>query len=302
LFHDVPGFPDTVRRTSTVWRQAAFKEKHLMSGADARPARLSVVVTGGGTIAPVDDVRLLTNVSSGRFAAAITEACLERSAAVWHIHSPPALLPFVRSARFELDAPDPAAEVDRLARLREKWLSVRDRLHLVPLPVGTVADYQQTLKRVVQDRSIDIAFLTMAVSDFEPEPRAGKISSEAAETLVIHCKRTPKVIRSVRDWSPSIYLVGFKLLSGVSPEVLIRQAESACHTNRAQLTVANDLELIRQGRHTLHLVRPGFEPETLPPGDDLADRLVDRVFTWARAAGDSMLSRPPSPARAGDSS
>jgi len=259
-----------------------------------------VVVTGGGTIAPIDDVRILTNVSSGRFAAAITEACLERNAAVWHIHAPTALLPFVRSARFDLDAPDPAAEIDRLARLREKWQSMRDRLHLVPLQVGTVADYQQTLKRTLQDRSIDLAFLTMAVSDFEPEPRAGKISSDAAESLIIHCTRTPKVIRSVRDWSPSIYLVGFKLLSGVSPEVLIRQAEIACRTNRAQLTVANDLELIRQGRHTLHLVRPGFEPETLPSGDDLADRLVDRVFSWAGTAGDSALSRPPSPTGAGD--
>ena len=36
---------------------------------------MNVVVTGGGTIAPIDDVRLMTNVSSGRFAAAITEAC-----------------------------------------------------------------------------------------------------------------------------------------------------------------------------------------------------------------------------------
>jgi phosphopantothenate-cysteine ligase len=261
-----------------------------------------VVVTGGGTIAPIDDVRLLTNVSSGRFAAAITEACLERNAAVWHIHTPPALLPFLRSARSELDAPDPAAEVDRLARLREKWQSVRDRLHLVPLRVGTVADYQETLKRILHDRSIDVAFLTMAVSDFEPEPRPGKIRSEATESLVIHCTRTPKVIRSVRDWSPSIYLVGFKLLSGVSREVLIRDAEIACRTNRAQLTVANDLELIRQGRHTLHLVRPGVEPETLPPGDDLADRLVDRVFSWAGDAGDSLLSRHPSPTGAGDAS
>ena len=38
---------------------------------------MNVVVTGGGTIAPIDDVRLMTNVSSGRFAAAITEAWLD---------------------------------------------------------------------------------------------------------------------------------------------------------------------------------------------------------------------------------
>jgi phosphopantothenate-cysteine ligase len=259
------------------------------------PIRPNVVVTGGGTIAPIDDVRLLTNVSSGRFAAAITEACLERGAGVWHIHTPPALIPFVRSARFDLDTPHPAAEIDRLTRLREKWTSVRERLHLVPLGSGTVDDYQHTLKRILQERPIDVAFLAMAVADFEPEPRSGKIDSQSADLLVLHCQRTPKVIRSVRDWAPSIYLVGFKLLSGVNLEHLIRQAEIACRTNRAQLTVANDLELIRQGRHTLHLVRPGFEPETLPPGDDLADRLIDRVFSWAGATLNSALSHRTSP-------
>ena len=33
----------------------------------------------------------------------------------------------------------------------------------------------------------------------------------------MRCRRTPKVIRSVRDWAPSVYLVGFKLLSNVRP-------------------------------------------------------------------------------------
>jgi phosphopantothenate---cysteine ligase (CTP) len=273
----------------------------MMNRAPESPAGPNVVVTAGGTIAPIDDVRVLTNISSGRFAASITEACLNRNAAVWHIHTPSALLPFVRSARFEFDAPDPAAEIDRLTRLRQTWKNVRDRLHLVPLQIGTVADYQQTLKRTLQDRSIDLAFLTMAVSDFEPEARTGKISSEA-DSLVLHCTRTPKVIRSVRDWAPAIYLVGFKLLSGVSPDVLIGQAEIACRTNRAQLTVANDMELIRQGRHTLHLVRPEVEPETLPPGDDLANRLVERVFEWAGVALGGELSRPPLPTSANEPS
>jgi phosphopantothenoylcysteine synthetase/decarboxylase len=270
-----------------------------MNQAARNTMAMNVVVTGGGTIAPIDDVRVLTNISSGRFAASITEACLDRNATVWHIHAPSALLPFVRSARFDLDAPDPAGEAVRLARLQETWRSVRDRLHPVALQTGTVADYQETLKRILQAHAIDVAFLSMAVSDFEPKPRAGKIPSETAESLVIECRRTPKVIRMVRDWSPSVYLVGFKLLSGVTSQELIRAARRACRANRAQLTVANDLELIRQGRHTLHLVRPGAEPETLEPGDDLAERLVDRVFAWADAARNFAPSHPALPAEPG---
>lgn len=243
---------------------------------------MNVVVTGGGTIAPVDDVRLLTNVSSGRLAAAISESWLDRGATVWHIHVASAQVPVKRHAWFDLDAADPAVEGDRLSRLHRRWLDRRDRLHLVPLEKGTVADYAAVLKHTLETEPIDVAMLAMAVSDYEPDAHAGKLSSEA-ETLVIRCRRTPKVIRSVRDWAPSVYLVGFKLLSDVSSAKLIGRAEEACRVNRADLTVANDLKTLRQGRHTLHLVRPGAEPETLEPGDDLADRLVARIAALAAA-------------------
>jgi phosphopantothenate---cysteine ligase (CTP) len=244
---------------------------------------MNVVVTGGGTIAPIDDVRILTNVSSGRFSAAITEACLDRGASVWHVHAAGARLPIKRFAEFALDTAEPAAELLRLARLRENWLRQRDRLQLVPLSIGNVDDYSTTLKQVLQSQAIDVVFLPMAVADYEPEAQLGKISSEA-ESLVLHCRRTPKVIRMVREWAPSVYLVGFKLLSRASRDELIRRAQAACRDNRADLTVANDLETLRQGRHTIHLVRPDQEPETLDSGDDLAGRLVDRVLAWAKSS------------------
>jgi phosphopantothenate-cysteine ligase len=255
---------------------------------------MNAVVTGGGTIAPVDDVRLLTNVSSGRLAAAISESFLDRGASVWHIHAPSAQLPLKRHARFALDAADPAAELDRLTRLRLRWLDQGDRLHLVPLEKGTVADYAATLKATLVARPIDVAVLTMAVSDYEPEPHPGKLRSDA-ESLVVRCHRTPKVIRSVRDWAPSIYLVGFKLLSDVPTDELIRRAEEACRINRADLTVANDLRTLRQGKHTLHLVRPCAAAETLEPGDDLADRLVARIADLADAKRRSRAVAPDAP-------
>jgi phosphopantothenoylcysteine synthetase/decarboxylase len=243
---------------------------------------MNVVVTGGGTIAPIDDVRLLANVSSGRFSAMISEACLRRGATVWHLYAPTAQLPYVRQAGYNLDTPDPDAELDRLRRLRQEWLGVRARLHLVPLLQGTVADYAENLERVLRGQRIDVAFLAMAVSDFEPVPVSGKLDSDA-DCLDIRALRAPKVIRSVRDWSPGVFLVGFKLLSRVGTADLVFEAGEACVTNRADLTVANDLQTLRAGRHTVHLVRPGHPFETLEPGDDLAERLVERVFELAAA-------------------
>ena len=179
---------------------------------------MNVVVTGGGTIAPIDDVRLMTNISSGRFAASISRG----------VPGPGSLglarpRPHRRSSRCG-DSPGTRSGCGRPLRRAaigwcasaRRWLSARDRLHLVPLEEGTVADYAATLKAVLDAQPIDVAVLAMAVSDFEPEPYAGKISSDA-ESLVVRCRPTPKVIRSVRDWAPSVYLVGFKLLSRVQP-------------------------------------------------------------------------------------
>ncbi len=241
---------------------------------------MNVLVTGGGTSAPIDDVRTITNVSTGHFAATISESCLARGACVWHLHTPAAQLPMLRRAQFDMEGDDPTGELDRLRRLHEEWEAARDRLHLVPLKAGTVADYARSLHHLLLTQPIDLAFLAMAVSDYEPVPVSGKVSSDENE-LIVRCVRTPKVIRSVRDWAPSVYLVGFKLLSRATMPELISQAEASGQTNRADLTVANDLQSLLAGRHTVHLVRTGHAPVTLEPGADLADRLVARVLEWA---------------------
>lgn len=247
---------------------------------------MQIVVSGGGTIAPVDDVRVLTNLSTGRLAAAITEAFLARGDSVWHIQTPTALAPLRRLARFDLDTPDPEAELERLSALHRRWVECGNRLRSVALREGTVGEYARVLSEVLASQPIDIAVLAMAASDYEPEPISGKIDSNH-EAMVIRCRRTPKVIQSVRKDLPNVYLVGFKLLSGVPLEELIERAAEAGRTNRADLTVANDLQSLKAGRHTLHLVEPDGRFETLGPGDDLADRLVDRIADRAarRRAG-----------------
>ncbi len=256
---------------------------------------INVVVTGGGTIAPIDDVRVITNTSTGRLSSRITEACLEAGARVWHIHAPSAELPFLREARFDLETTNEAAEAARLKALLGRWRAVRDRLHLVPLEKGNVADYAANLERVLRSRPIDVAFLAMAVADFEPVPIEGKLSS-GLRRLRVDGQPTPKVIQSVRDWSPGSFLVGFKLLSGVSTAELIATAREACRVNHADLTVANDQEAVRAGRHAIHLVwaDDARAVETLDPDQDIARGLVERVLA-ARTRAVHPLDGPPLP-------
>jgi phosphopantothenate-cysteine ligase len=127
-----------------------------------------------------------------------------------------------------------------------------------------------------------VAFLAMAVSDYEPEPVAGKIIS-ADEEIMIRCQRAPKVIQRVREWSPEVFLVGFKLLCGADEATLVDAARRACDETGADVTLANDLRLRQAGRHTVHLAGPGVPAVTFAPGPDLASRVVSAVFSLAPA-------------------
>lgn len=244
---------------------------------------MNVLVTGGGTIAPIDDVRRIVNVSSGRFSAMLSEAFLRRSCRVTHLFTPGALRPFHRLAAFDLSATDPEAESRRIARLRDEWLSIRERYTECPLRVGTVLDYAQTLGTTLRANRFDLILLAMAVSDYEPEPRLGKLES-SAETLDVHCRRTPKVILAVRGQAPDAYLVGFKLLSGSTREALSTAGHDACRINRSNATIANDLSSLREERHEVLLVPARGPAEHFAPGDDLADRLAKRLLDAALAS------------------
>ncbi len=243
---------------------------------DRRP--MNVVVTGGGTIAPIDDVRHIANTSTGQFSAQITEALLRRGATVWHVHGPAAVLPFQGQRLLSLTDSDLDREFARLGSLRGEIEAHRSRLQCRDIGSGTVAGYAQTLREVLLAQPIDIAILAMAVSDYEPDRVVGKVSSDRDEwTLTLH--PTPKVIRSVRGWAPDVFLVGFKLLFAASDDVLIAAARDACKGNRADLTVANDLLEKQRGLHKVHVVDRERLIETIGPGGPIADRLMDRILT-----------------------
>jgi phosphopantothenate-cysteine ligase len=244
---------------------------------------MNVLVTGGGTIAPIDDVRRIVNVSTGRFSAMLSEAFLRRSCRVTHIFAPGAQRPFHRRAGFVLDANDPQSELQRLARLHDEWRALKRLYKEIALETGTVLDYARTLGATLRSNRFDMILLAMAVSDYEPEPRLGKLES-SAETLDITCRRTPKVILAVRGLAPDAFLVGFKLLSGSTREDLITAAQDSCRVNRSDATVANDLTSLREGRHEVLLVPSRGPVEPFGPGDDMAARLASRLLERALSA------------------
>ena len=98
------------------------------------------------------------------------------------------------------------------------------RLRLAPF--DAFADLSTALSRLAP--GMDLVFMAPAVADYSPvREGAGKLSS-AKDELVVRMTKNPKLLSSLRDLCGiGATLVGFKLLSNVSPTELAEVARRA---------------------------------------------------------------------------
>lgn len=216
---------------------------------------IHVLITAGGTTESVDAVRTITgvqiggvesasllelihtevsNISKGRFP-------LEIARALQRMSSEQEPVEVVLVAKHEL--------VAELRRHHEV-----DGLRLVPF--RSFSDLRAAIEREILTRSPDLFIMAAAVSDYSPVPYDGKISSSLDE-LVIRMTRNPKLLDSLRDQlGEQAVLVGFKLLAGVSPELLIQTAQAQARKSRLDFSVGNDARRIdwESGHHPIVLV------------------------------------------------
>lgn len=208
---------------------------------------LRAVVTAGGTREILDDVRAITNGSTGRLGVALARALAWRG-----------------------------VQVTLLA-------SAEARLRAGVLPEGVeVVGFTDhaSLGRALEAActcSPDVIFMAAAVADYAPEPASGKLrSAEATLTLTLH--RTPKLLDQLAAWAPRARRIGFKLLSGVSDAELVRVARAQSARASLFATVANDAQRFGEGAHpALWVTADGVTPLD-GPREVVADGLVAQAL------------------------
>jgi phosphopantothenoylcysteine synthetase/decarboxylase len=206
---------------------------------------MNVLVTAGNTQAPIDRVRCVTNIFSGRTGAAIANAAWGRGHTVTLATSNPAGL-------WELGI-DPSEPGERFT----------------VLPYRTFDDLAMLLQQQIRTVPFDAVCHAAAVSDylaagaFAPEPgtafhpragewegnpprlaeqKAGKIKSSEPE-LWVRLVRAPKLVDRFREpWGFAGVLVKFKLEVGLADADLLLVAEGSRQASAADLMVANTLE------------------------------------------------------------
>ncbi|MFH1691713.1 MAG: phosphopantothenoylcysteine decarboxylase [Candidatus Omnitrophota bacterium] len=166
-----------------------------------------VLITAGPTWVPVDDVRVLSNISSGQMGLFLAEESVRLG-----FKTDLFLGPVGGNVAFS-----ESLKIFRFCYFHE----------LLSL-----------IKKILTVKKYDVIIHCAAVSDYICANNRGKISSEK-ETLVLKFKKAPKLVHLIRRLNPHALLVMFKLESGLTQKEYFRRALSALKKAEADMVVAN---------------------------------------------------------------
>jgi len=172
---------------------------------------MRVVITGGPSSEPIDEVRLITNRSTGELGVILAEA-------------------------FWQSGHEVNLFLGQLSQFRLPQAAYFNRNE----------DLQRMLGEMNESKSVNVVLHAAALSDFQVAAvRAGtldvglkKIGSEH-ETLSVELAPKPKVIAKLRDLFPNALIVGWKLELEGSRDDLVREASQQVKKNRTDACVIN---------------------------------------------------------------
>jgi len=207
---------------------------------------LSVLVTAGPTVEPIDPVRYITNRSTGKMGYALARAARRRGAQVTLISGP---------------------------------TSLRTPAGVEACPVKTAEEMMQA----VMDRrsSFDIIIKAAAVSDYRPGKTADHKIKKGADSLTLDLVKNPDILAELgrtKKEHPCI-LVGF----AAETRDLLENAREKLKSKNLDMIVVNDVSRTDAGFEAdTNIIRMIFsdgriEDSPLMTKDEVADLILDRV-------------------------
>ncbi len=241
--------------------------------------KYKIIITSGGTSERIDNVRKITNSSSGKLGTLIASKLIELNDSniekIYYICSKNAIKP--TNTKIEIieivDTNDLKVVVEKLLT-REKIDYFVHAMAVSDYTVDFVTTATKITENIKNHPNEDIYDLICHNQD---NIKTNKISSYESD-LIIKLKRTPKIISIIKKLSPNTHLIGFKLLDGVSKEELFQVATNLRNKNNCDLVVANDLSNIRNGNHLAFIINKNDEYVTASGKEEIALKLIREMF------------------------
>lgn len=285
----------------------AFVERH------AREGRKVVLVTSGGTTAPLERnvVRYLDNFSAGTRGAASAEYFLAAGYAVIFLSRQHSQAPYTRlyshttNPFFDmLQEPCEALDGDHTVRVMDSQVArllpilhsfhqVRKTGMLLSVPFVTVIEYLFLLRDISQAlaplKAHAMQYLAAAVSDFfVPDTVLPEHKIQSGDgTLQISMDPVPKLLSHILQyWAPEAYIASFKLET--DENLIIPKSEQALRRNGHNLVIGNHLQ--RRKTEVVLVEHPGrAAPSSTSDGGDKTTAPLSH--TWVRLPAEQARER-----------
>jgi phosphopantothenoylcysteine decarboxylase/phosphopantothenate--cysteine ligase len=197
-----------------------------------------VLVVNGATQEPLDDMRVVSNRSSGRTGAAL------------------------------------ALHARRLGAHVEHWFGHGDLRELPPVATRRFSTVADLLALAEEAARFDAILVPAAISDYGPARAAGKIPSEKG-ALDVHLAPLPKVIDTLAKHAR--ILVPFKAEAQADDAELAAKARRTLERTGARFVVANRLDAADPARRRALLVDAASAQTIEGTNDALADAILARL-------------------------
>ncbi|MEL9914452.1 MAG: bifunctional phosphopantothenoylcysteine decarboxylase/phosphopantothenate--cysteine ligase CoaBC [Thermoplasmatales archaeon] len=201
-------------------------------------AGIKVCVVGGSSYEPIDDMRVITNNSSGETSIALATVLYYMGAelSLFFGITKTRIPPFLKYKRF--------------------------------------SSVESLVSMVDEISSNDIVFVPAALSDFTVEKTSGKIPSDSH--LNLELKPAPKFLKILRGKFNG-RIIGFKAEYNVSKEELKLRAKRRMIEYGLDFVVANDLKDVREGSTKVIVIGKEGETEIEGDKLEVARRIVELV-------------------------
>ncbi|WP_423363216.1 phosphopantothenoylcysteine decarboxylase [Mycoplasma sp. P36-A1] len=214
---------------------------------------MRILVTSGGTSEKIDEVRKITNTSTGKLAKEIIKAFQDSFDDI--------IIDLISTKKAVKPTNVNLFLIENVKDLQHAMLDcLENNTYDVIIHCMAVSDYAVTKvyneQKLIEDiyeqlkgKTIDDpTIIKKSIENVSFLDNSKKLSSDI-EAMYVKLEKTPKIISLIRKNAANSIIFGFKLLENVSDEELITVAKKQIKTNDTDFCVANDQVNINNEQH-----------------------------------------------------
>jgi phosphopantothenoylcysteine synthetase/decarboxylase len=210
--------------------------------------RPTIIITAGGTVEPIDEVRAIINFSTGSVGLSLAQEAISQGFAVELLLS----------------------KISRGVAAEGVHTTI----------FGSAEDLQIKLLSLIQEKKKEgkvAVFHAAAVADYAPKKAPGKIPSDQDE-LTLTLYKTPKIVDQIKpNEDPNLWLTSFKLLSRKDGREVKEVARAQMQRTRSNAVVANYIEDVIVPAYLGWILIPSGQEHRVNSRDELAGALLSTM-------------------------